>query len=242
MTATAAATTDTLVVSEVFGPTVQGEGPSAGRRANFVRLGGCNLSCGWCDTPYTWDGSRFDLRAELARRPVQDIVDRALAGNPSLVVISGGEPLLHQHQPGWTRMLRDLRHAGTDIEIETNGTIAPSAATLEPDLGVRFNISPKLAHSGDPEHRRIQPEALAALDRCGRSVFKFVCATPADVDEAADLITRHELVRPVWISPEGTTVEAVVAHTQLIADRVIEHGFNLGTRLHVLAWGDERGR
>lgn len=42
--------------------------------------------------------------------------------------------------------------------------------------------------------------------------------------------------------PEGTTVEAVLTRTQLIADRVIEHGFNLGTRLHVLAWGDERGR
>ncbi|WP_233226321.1 7-carboxy-7-deazaguanine synthase QueE [Amycolatopsis sp. CA-126428] len=230
------------MASEVFGPTAQGEGPSAGRRASFIRLGGCNLACGWCDTAYTWDSTRFDLRAELSRKPVAEIVDRALAGDPALVVISGGEPLLHQHQPGWTRLLRDLRRAGVNIEIETNGTVSPTAATLEPDLGVRFNVSPKLAHSGDPYERRIQPDVLAALDRCGRTVFKFVCATPADVDEAAELVTRHELVRPVWISPEGTSVEAIAAHTRLIADRVIEHGFNLGSRVHVLAWGNERGR
>ena len=43
----------TLVVAEVFGPTVQGEGPSAGRRASFIRLGGCNLHCDWCDTKFT---------------------------------------------------------------------------------------------------------------------------------------------------------------------------------------------
>lgn len=56
-----------LVVSEVFGPTFQGEGPSLGRRAGFVRLGRCNLDCSWCDTPNTWDWSRFDPAIELRR-------------------------------------------------------------------------------------------------------------------------------------------------------------------------------
>ena len=58
---------DDLVVAEIFGPTWQGEGPSAGQVAAFVRLGLCNLTCAWCDTAYTWDRSRFDLRAELRR-------------------------------------------------------------------------------------------------------------------------------------------------------------------------------
>ncbi|WP_158884033.1 7-carboxy-7-deazaguanine synthase QueE [Amycolatopsis anabasis] len=239
----APATADTLVASEVFGPTVQGEGPTAGRRASFVRLGGCNLACSWCDTPYTWDGSRYDLRAELARKPVRDIVDRALVGDPGLVVISGGEPLLHQHQPGWTRLLWALRRAGVDIEIETNGTVAPTPATLNIDLNVRFNVSPKLAHSGDPAERRIRPEVLTALVESARASFKFVCATPADVDEAAELVHRYEMgPGNVWISPEGTSVDTIVGHTKILADRVVEHGFNLGTRLHVLAWGNERGR
>ena len=63
-----------LVVAEVFGPTFQGEGPSAGRRAMFLRLGRCNLDCAWCDTPYTWDWSRFDPAVELHRRTVDDVM------------------------------------------------------------------------------------------------------------------------------------------------------------------------
>jgi len=51
--------TTTLRVAELFGPTVQGEGPAAGERAAFVRLSGCPLACAWCDTPYTWDAGRF---------------------------------------------------------------------------------------------------------------------------------------------------------------------------------------
>src|SRR5262245_52198924 len=66
--------TESLVVSEVFGPTWQGEGPSIGRRCGFVRLGRCNLACTWCDTPYTWDWERYDPAKELHRRLVTEVV------------------------------------------------------------------------------------------------------------------------------------------------------------------------
>ncbi|WP_410662027.1 7-carboxy-7-deazaguanine synthase QueE [Amycolatopsis sp. lyj-84] len=237
----APATTDTLVVSEVFGPTIQGEGPTTGRRASFVRLGGCNLSCSWCDTAYTWDSSRYDLRAELRRLPVDAIAARALAGSPGLVIISGGEPLMHQHQPGWTVLLDTLTDAGADIEVETNGTIAPTADTLA--SGARFNCSPKLTHSGDPMEKRIRPEALAALVASGRAVFKFVCTTAADVDEAAELAHSYGIPpTSVWISPEGTEIDQVVFHGKAVAEPAIDHGFNVGTRLHALLWGKERRR
>src|SRR5437764_321458 len=62
------ATRDTLVVSEVFGPTAQGEGPALGRRCGFVRLGGCNLSCSWCfapDTPV--------LMADWTEKPIAEV-------------------------------------------------------------------------------------------------------------------------------------------------------------------------
>lgn len=65
---------------------------------------------------------------------------------------------------------------------------------------MRFNVSPKLAHSGDPAGRRIRPEILAAFAASGRAVFKFVCATVSDVDETAELVARHRLDAPVWIS------------------------------------------
>ena len=89
-----------LVVSEVFGPTWQGEGPSLGRRCGFVRLGRCNLACTWCDTPYTWDWERYDPRVELHRRMVTEVVSELDAMKIDMVVISGGEPLLQQsHLP-----------------------------------------------------------------------------------------------------------------------------------------------
>ncbi len=62
-----------LLISEVFGPTLQGEGPSAGQAAAFVRLGACNLSCAWCDTAYTWNRDKFDLSRELSVMRTEDV-------------------------------------------------------------------------------------------------------------------------------------------------------------------------
>src|SRR5262249_7493061 len=91
---------ESLVVSEVFGPTWQGEGPSIGRRCGFVRLGRCNLACTWCDTPYTWDWERYDPAKELHRRAVTEVVSDLEAMAIDMVVISGGEPMLQQsHLP-----------------------------------------------------------------------------------------------------------------------------------------------
>lgn len=231
----------TLVVAEVFGCTVQGEGPSCGRRCSFIRLGGCNLACKWCDTPETWDGRRFDLRQTLTRTPVEEIVARALVGAPGLVVITGGEPLLHQRQRAWDDLLVRLAAAGVEIEVETNGTIPPTPHTAS--KVTRFNCSPKLAHAGDPEAKRINGKALAVLRWTGRVAFKFVCATPEDVDEVAAFARDHNIPeRLVWIMPEGTSHDQLQARLAVLADPAIAAGFNLSTRLHVHCWGDEKGR
>lgn len=174
-----------LVVSEIFGPTVSGEGPTLGQRCAFLRLGGCNLDCSWCDTPYTWDASRHDLRAELTRVDADDIVKRLLALGCKFVIISGGEPLLQQRYAGWGVMLCGLRDAGVRVEAETNGTLEPAAETVR--LLSRFVVSPKLAHSGVAEDRRIVPAALKALAATGKAVFKFVCRSADDVAEAAEI-------------------------------------------------------
>ncbi|MGW7708281.1 7-carboxy-7-deazaguanine synthase QueE [Streptomyces sp. NPDC054771] len=232
---------DTLVVREVFGPTVQGEGPSTGRRCAFIRLGGCNLTCSWCDTPETWDATRYDLRATLTRTTVQDIVTRALEGDPGMVVITGGEPLLHQNQPGWYSLVAALTSAGTEIEVETNGTQTPTEQTAR--LVTRFNVSPKLAHAGDPAAKRIRPDALRALHATGKAAFKFVCQGPDDVAEVQEFTTVHGLdPARVWVMPEGTDTPALCDRLTTIADPAIAAGFNITNRLHVAIWGDEKGR
>ncbi|AGL16483.1 7-carboxy-7-deazaguanine synthase QueE [Actinoplanes sp. N902-109] len=231
-----------LVVNEVFGPTVQGEGRSMGRRCAFLRLGGCNLSCTWCDTPYTWDwtgvsdsGVAHDPRQELHRRPVADVLAELLAFGTDLIVISGGEPLGQQER--LIPLVRALVEHGKEIEIETNGTHA-----AHPDLvaaGVRFNVSPKLSHSGDPEHRRIVPDALENLAALPGSTFKFVCRDTRDLDEVSGLVSAFEL-SSVWIMPIGRTADDVTRHLSALADAVVERGWNLTTRLHTLVWDDKR--
>jgi 7-carboxy-7-deazaguanine synthase len=228
---------DRLLVAEVFGPTLQGEGPSAGTPAVFVRLSRCNLACSWCDTPYTWDWSRFDPRAESRTWTVPDLAAWVLDGPAGLVVVTGGEPLL-QHRP-LTALVEQLTGAGRRVEVETNGTRAPERRLVE--SGAWFNVSPKLANSGMPEHRRIVPDALAALAGSGRARFKFVVRDRDELEEIAGLAGRFGLA-PVWVMPEGVTAEAVLAGAQRVAEDVVARGWALSLRLHVLLWGDTRGR
>lgn len=231
----------TLVVAEVFGPTVQGEGPSCGRRASFLRLGGCNLTCSWCDTPYTWDGSRYDLRAELTRRPVDEVCAELAAHGTRLLVVTGGEPLLHQQQPGWAQLLHTAAAYGWEVEVETNGTIPPTATTR--DLVDRLNVSPKLPHAGMTGSRRINAPALAALADHPGATLKVVVRDREDVTRACWLADEHGWPRHrVWVMPEGTTAAAVLDGARQVADAAIRAGLNLTPRLHTLLWDDERSR
>ncbi|WP_308036600.1 7-carboxy-7-deazaguanine synthase QueE [Streptomyces olivaceus] len=229
-------------MSEIFGPTVQGEGPSLGRRCAFARLGGCNLSCRWCDTPYTWDwtgqansGIAYDPRKELRTIPYTEVRDQLAAFDVPLVVVSGGEPLNQQGR--LYPLVRDLRDSGHDVEIETNGTIAPDPRIAKL---VRFNVSPKLAHSGDPKSRRIVGNALSAFAALPGSAFKFVCRSEADLDEVAALVHEYGL-DSVWIMPEGQNQTALDQSLARLRDAAISRGWNLTTRLHIIMWGDRRG-
>lgn len=225
----------TLMVSETF-KTVQGEGPSTGRLASFIRFGGCNLQCSWCDTPYTWDARRFDLRKQMARRTVDDLVAEVRGHGTRLVVLTGGEPLLHQEQPAWQRLLECLE---TDIEVETNGTRRPNDDTTN---RCRFNVSPKLAHAGDPAGDRIVPAVLADLVATRRAVFKFVVRSVADFPEVRAI--RDAVGIPdhlIWIMPEGTRPSTATPAPHL-ADAVVDAGWNLTARLHVIMWGNQKGR
>jgi organic radical activating enzyme len=234
-------TEPSIVVSEVFGPTLQGEGPHLGERAGFVRLGGCNLHCSWCDTPYTWDATRYDLRDQMRRVSVVSVVDSVAAMAPRVVVVTGGEPLLWQRRPGWCAMLPALAELAP-VEVETNGTLIPDTT----DPVAHYNVSPKLAHAGDPQHARIVPAALAAfadLARRDRATLKVVVRDVGDVHAAAVLAADagFPLAR-VSVMPEGTSALTLAQGHAAVAQAVLDEGLNMTTRLQVLCWGAQRGR
>lgn len=236
---------DWLSVSEVFGPTIQGEGPSSGRPVMFIRLGLCNLDCVWCDTPYTWDwtgknGHAYDRASELTKRSVADIVEQVTALAPSTVrrvVITGGEPMVQAH--GLWGLVVALRSAGWQVEVETNGTLElPEPLQSDPP---QMNCSPKLANSGIEYERRIRPEVLRHLVAHG-AALKFVVDDPAEVDEVAAIVEQAGCPNDrVWIMPQGTTRKSMLHALPTVFELCASRGWNLSARLHVLAFNDMRG-
>ena len=130
---------------------------------------------------------------------------------------------------------------GRRVEIETNGTIAPLPELAE--IVDQFNVSPKLSRfgAGMPASRRIKPEALRAFAATGRAVFKFVVTDVAELDEIDALAAGYGLA-PVWVMPEGTDAAVVTTRLRALADPAIRRGYHLSTRLHLVLWGDQRGR
>lgn len=228
---------ESFKLSEVFS-SLQGEGPSAGAPALFVRLALCNLRCSWCDTRYTWDFERFDYDAEVRSVPLAELSARIRDSREGRVIFTGGEPLLQQ---GTLAKLLQTLPDTLAIEVETNGTLAP-----EPALAARvdqWNVSPKLAHAGDPESRRIRPDALRALRATERAFLKFVLTREADLSEVDALVAELDWPRErVLLMPEGTTAEEHGRRAGLVAELCQRRGFRFSPRLHVTLWGGARGR
>lgn len=230
-----------LRVNDIFGPTIQGEGPYMGHTVNFIRLGLCNLHCTNCDTAPTWDSSRYDLARENPWVSVDEIVQvTEESSKGTIVVISGGEPLLQQDTAAFRELLRRLVKLEYDIHIETNGTrlVRPPVA----DLVTHFSVSPKLTGAlispRDEKDKRIKMGVLkhfANYVKLNKACFKFVCATPEHVEEVDQLRTDLELwADAFWIMPEGQTAEEVERSSKLILPATMEYGFCFTPRLHIL--------
>jgi 7-carboxy-7-deazaguanine synthase len=231
---------------EIFA-SLQGEGPSIGRPVAFVRLSRCNLACHWCDTAYTWrftgdnrphrDNLAFDRAANQIALDEADVAARIAALGQDRLVVTGGEPLLQG--AALARMI-GLLPAGMAIEIETNGTVAPHPA-LDP-LVHQYNVSPKLAHSGNPASLALLPERLAAFAADPRAVFKFVIAAPADLAEVLALRNSHQMENErIFLMPEGTLAQTLHERLAWLAPAALEHGLRLTDRLHIHLYGDTRG-
>ncbi len=218
---------------------LQGEGVTMGTPSVFLRLALCNLACSWCDTKYTWDWEQHDRDREVTSLEVRQVEDRIVKHGCHHLVITGGEPLLQQLD--LALLASSLKDRGFYLEVETNGTIAPEPELIR-DID-QWNISPKLNNSGHPKERRELPQVMDTFRGLMNAFFKFVMAVPGDVAEVRTLVKRYDLPKnQIILMPEGQTPEAVQSRSRWVSQACVEEGFRFSTRLHILLWGDERGR
>ena len=214
-------------ISELF-LSLQGEGPSAGTPATFVRLQGCSVGCHWCDTKYSWDSGGG--RALAADRIWAEAL--ALGASP-LLVVTGGEPLEHE---GLVPLLEQALGHWARVEVETSGIAPPPLS--HPRLF--YNVSPKLP-SATPRWADTW-RAAGAWSAEANATFKIVVGDPPDPEDAMRLITEHGLLpERVMLMPEGLTDDRVKAHATGLAELCRRNGFRMSPRLHLWLWGAKRG-
>lgn len=239
---------ESLPINELF-YSLQGEGTLAGVPSVFVRTSGCNLRCWFCDSYHTsWEPTH-------ATMSVDDIVDEVESFDAAdHVVLTGGEPLIHDASVTLLERLDDL---GYHTTVETNGTIYRDAPI---DLA---SISPKLASSTpipekDPkgdgdwadrhEERRLDIDALAALVDAYDSQLKFVVTDEEDMPEIEDIVERVRDAATATIAdsdvllmPEGMTRDELDERRNAVADLAQQYGYRYTPRLHVDLWNDAPG-
>lgn len=239
---------------EIF-HTIQGEGPSVGAPAVFIRASRCNLHCHWCDTDHTWnfegtpwthvkDGLpdyRKHRKSEVTMElEVAAAAERILAFGCARTVITGGEPLLQQQ--GFGEMMATIRARRADhvFEVETNGTKIPDEAfALAVD---QFNVSPKLENSGMSATMRLNPAALRFFASYPKAWFKFVVAAPGDLEEIRELAETYAIPKfRTLLMPEGRTAAELDRTGPWLAEVCRDSGYRFCDRLHVRLWGDRRG-
>ena len=218
---------------------LQGEGVTQGTPTVFLRLALCNLTCTWCDTKYTWDWRNYDYKQEVTSMNVAEIEGRILEFQCPHLVITGGEPLMQQEE--LIPLVSSLKRKGFYCEVETNGTLAPlpeMATSID-----QWNVSPKLLNSGNSAARREVPQVLEAFCSLPNAYFKFVIVEPGDVQEVCQLMDKYNLLRErIILMPEGQRPEIIQERGRWVSEVCISEGFRFSTRLHILLWGDKRGK
>ena len=209
-----------LRVTEIF-CSIQGESTHAGRPCTFVRLTGCPMRCVWCDSEYTFTGGEHIS--------IEEVLEQVRAFDPSLVEVTGGEPLA---QAEAFILIERLCDEGYEVLIETGGYIS----TAEVDQRARVILDVKCPASGEalrnhwPNLDRLRPD---------KDEVKFVITDRRDWDFAREIIQRYTLerrARAVLISPAWGKVDL-----KEMADWIAGSGLHvrMQLQLHKYIWGPE---
>lgn len=235
-------------ISEIFGPTIQGEGPLIGRPTVFVRTAGCDYRCTWCDTLYAVLPEYHREWLSMAPTEVMARVDELAGGKPVLVTVSGGNPAL---QP-----IGDLvdigRRRGHSFALETQASVArPWFRELDWMI-----LSPKPPSSGMETDWAAVEACLAAAAGRPRCALKIVIFDDADYAYARDAAARLPAL-PIYLQVgnpaplqaaaeerDATDGDELLRRFRWLVGKVTDDRWFAATvlpQLHVLVWGNRRG-
>ncbi len=236
----------TLRVSEIFGPTIQGEGVLIGQATVFVRLGGCDYRCSWCDSLHSVDSEYRHTWKPMETDTVWEKVVELSGGRPLTVTISGGNPAIQDCGP----LIEKGRALGYSFALETQGSVARDwFSQLEPLV-----LSPKPPSSGEtPDWDRFD-DCLAAAQGA-TTILKIVVFDETDYLWARDVAVRYPKL-PVYLQPGNHTppppeaedaeidMAGITERMDWLVSRTLADGWFGATvlpQLHVLIWGNKRG-
>lgn len=213
--------TATLRVTEIFF-SLQGETSRVGLPTVFVRLTGCPLRCGYCDTPYAFHGGESLTLVEILRR--------VAAYGARHVTLTGGEPLAQKQAPALLRLLAD---AGYSVSLETSGAL--DVAAVDPRISKILDL--KTPGSGECARN-----LWSNLDQLTpHDEIKFVICDENDYAWAREqLQTRRLDARcPVLFSPVHGRLEPHQLADWILRDKL---PVRMQVQLHKLLWGEARGK
>lgn len=233
----------TLRIAEIFGPTIQGEGALIGEPTVFVRAGGCDYRCSWCDSLHAVESRYRHSWTPMNDDAVWDEVHRLSGGQPLTVSLSGGNPAIQDFGP----VIARGRAAGYRFACETQGSVArPWFAELD-----TLVLSPKPPSSGEEVDWAVFSDCVAAGRGARQSVMKIVIFDETDYQWAKDAHARHPEL-PLYLQPGNPEVDPdTPVDPQSLADqlgwlteRAMADGWfapRILPQLHVLIWGNKRG-
>ncbi|WP_429818097.1 7-carboxy-7-deazaguanine synthase QueE [Ensifer sp. B1-9] len=234
-------------VSEIFGPTIQGEGILIGLPTVFVRTGGCDYRCSWCDTLHAVDSEYRDQWLPMTVEEIWSEVIRLSGSKPLTVSLSGGNPAIQPLGPLIARGRKD----GYRFALETQGSIAKDWFA---DLDVLV-LSPKPPSSGMETNWHDLDDCLLMAAERPEVALKIVVFDERDYAYARDVAARYPHL-PLYLQPGNHTppppdddnatvdIDGIIDRMLWLVGKVTEDRWfeaRVLPQLHVLLWGNRRG-
>ncbi|MEM5644097.1 7-carboxy-7-deazaguanine synthase QueE [Bacillus toyonensis] len=234
-----------IPVLEIFGPTIQGEGMVIGQKTMFIRTAGCDYSCSWCDSAFTWDGSAKEQVRQMAPEEIWNELVEIGGENFSHVTISGGNPVLLKNIQF---LLTVLKENGIRTAIETQGSKWQEWLLQIEEV----TISPKPLSSKMKTDFTMLDSVIHKLERKDFSL-KVVVFEEYDFEYAVKVHKRYPQV-PFFLQvgnddtktvDDAALIKNLLQKYERLIEKVVQckemNDAKVLPQLHALVWGNKRG-